>query len=187
MGQSWAVDKDQRLARSLGWRPRRQSQVAKRPQASASGLTRLTQRLLALRPCSMQTVPKHGPGFAKSNPTMIREGGYAAWDSGQGREGGWKRSNGQATHLYPALAACQTPCFCSPLDLLSTATKARPVSKTRTPPHGYSGTATPCIGTFLCLPPLKAMRGSWTKPGARAKRIALGSGSPYMCECGWTP
>ena len=51
---------------------------------------------------------------------------------------GEKQWAGQ-TYLYPTLAACQTPGFCSPLDLLSTTTKARPVSKTRFPPAPLLG------------------------------------------------
>lgn len=71
--------------------------------------------------------------------------------------------------------------------LISYRPESRPmVSNSRVLRLDYSESWCHCVGTFLCLPPLKAMRGSWAMPGASAKRIALGSGSPYMWD-GWTP
>jgi len=64
------------------------------------------------------------------------------------------------TYLYPAFSAGQTPGFCPPLDLLS----ARNQESSNSQPLDFFCTS--CwgpwrrAGTFLCLPPLKAMRGS---------------------------
>lgn len=89
-----------------------------------------------------------------------------------------KRTREHVTDLYSSLATCQAAGLRPSLDFLrGQPNHYRQHLSFSCGTHWEEGLH--CTGTFLCLPPLNAMRGS-AMPGAMAKRIAFGSAwMPY--------